>query len=91
MITSLGLERRPVLSTPHRVNLAGRGGHQQRELTGFWLKTKPCQDGRVSPGCSCHPVMHLTTITQVIKYAVQSLLLLPGGSWAVICCLEDTA
>lgn len=32
-ITSLGLERRPVLSTPHRVNLAGGRGHgHQREL-----------------------------------------------------------
>lgn len=32
-ITSLGLERRPVLSTPHRVNLAGREGcHHQREV-----------------------------------------------------------
>lgn len=30
-ITSLGLERRPVLSTPHKVNLAGREGVIIRE------------------------------------------------------------
>ena len=54
-------------------------------------------DNQALPGWTGFPQLlsppshALTTITQVIKYAVQSLLLLPGGSWAVICCLEDTA
>lgn len=50
-ITSLGLERRPVLSTPHRVNLAGRMSLSENG------QTLPGSGGvgGVAPSCSATP------------------------------------
>lgn len=54
-ITSLGLERRPVLSTPHRVNLAGRGGCSYQRMARLCLD----EGEGFAPQLLCDSTMHL--------------------------------